>query len=54
MNNKTQYDSDETVELPPDTLAILNEFLQSRIEKKSDDFEEDWVSISNTSLFVIH
>lgn len=41
---------DETIELPADTLAILNEFLQSKQEqeasqKKDDLFEEDWVRI---------
>lgn len=38
---------DDLVELPPDTLAILNEFLQNKDNQKSleseDVFEEDWV-----------
>lgn len=35
-------------ELPPDTLAILEEFLQNKNERNCSElrfFEEDWVSI---------
>lgn len=38
---------DDPVELSPDTLAILQEFLQNKNTQKSleceDMFEEDWV-----------
>lgn len=45
-NNEEELD-DDLVELPPDTLAILNEFLLNKDNQKSleceDMFEEDWV-----------
>lgn len=49
--NKNQESNDEQdddpVELPPDTLAILNEFLQNKNKQTSleceDMFEENWV-----------
>lgn len=48
---------DDPVELPPDTLAILNEFLMNKqISEKSADFTEenfppeDWV-ITISKLF---
>lgn len=44
--NKEERD-DDPVELPPDTLAILQEFLQNQNMQKSleseDMFEENWV-----------
>lgn len=44
---------DDPVELPPDTLAILNEFLQNKDKQKSlecgDMFEENWVQ----SIYII-
>lgn len=36
----TRLEIDEDVQLPADTLAILQEFLRERQEK---DLEEDWV-----------
>lgn len=51
-NNDTVNDEvadDDCIELPPDTLAILNEFLynksiQESTETDHTNFEEDWVS----------
>lgn len=44
-NNEEELDDD--LVLPPDTLAILNEFLLNKDNQKSleceDMFEEDWV-----------
>lgn len=38
---------EDSFELPPDTLNILNEFLMNKISNKplesQDFFEEDWV-----------
>lgn len=53
--NKEERD-DDPVELPPDTLAILQEFLQNQNMQKSleseDMFEENWVkSISIHELY---
>lgn len=58
-DNRVDNDSDdEKIELPADTLAILNEFLQNKREQdlKAEEgdqsnttngvFEEDWVNVS--------
>lgn len=45
-DNEDCFCDDDPVELPPDTLAILNEFLQNKDKKKAsecDMLEEDWV-----------
>lgn len=49
-NENVNQDSDEgeeTVQLPPDTLAILHEFLRNRDLQNSSEreeiFEENWV-----------
>lgn len=46
-NPKVNEDDDDHIELPPDTMAILNEFLHNKEKQKSleceDLFEEDWV-----------
>lgn len=38
---KAEEDQDEDIQLPADTLAILQEFMKEQQEK---DLEEDWVS----------
>lgn len=43
-----EIEDDDPIELPSDTLAILNEFLQNKSMQEStgtshSNFEEDWV-----------
>lgn len=43
-----EIEDDDPIELPSDTLAILNEFLQNKSMQESTgtshiNFEEDWV-----------
>ena len=46
--NTDEVADEDPIELPPDTLAILNEFLRNKSTQESLDtshgnFEEDWV-----------
>lgn len=52
-DNSSQYTNgeDEELQLPADTMAILNEFLKEKEQRESKEstnstyeFEEDWVS----------
>lgn len=46
--NTDEVADEDPIELPPDTLAILNEFLRNKSKQESletshGNFEEDWV-----------
>lgn len=46
--NTDEVADEDPIELPPDTLAILNEFLRNKsaqesLETNHGSFEEDWV-----------
>lgn len=56
--NTDEIEDDDPIELPSDTLAILNEFLQNRnmqesTEKSHSNFEEDWVKYIGISKFIV-
>lgn len=48
-NSNDENIDEDPVELPPDTLAILHDFLQDRniqesMESQQEHFEENWVT----------
>lgn len=41
--DKNEVVEEDRIELPPDTLAILNEFLHNKSMQEPSEIEEDWV-----------